>query len=496
MPLDFWGYGSPTFIVASPLAFYITSLFNLISGSLIAAMNTTKLVSLFISATGMFFLVKELYSGKIAFFTACLYILFPGNIFQVYITGSYPSTISLMWFPLILFFTYKYFKNKQLIHLLYAGLCYGGLLLTHAVNCYMYTILLIAFILYISIVRKKITDIMVMPVIILIGILTSAAYFFPLVYEIRSLNYQAFLWNYADLFILPNHTNKFNVGFFWKDYYPQTVSYVVLLCFIILLLLQMIRRQKHRALWNNTRSINIFFAGVAFVSIFLMFGISSFVWEHVPFFKYVQYPSRWLIVTNFAVVVLSASFFGMIENSSLPKRKGFLLILLPFLISLPLTFKYIWPGCSFNEHELIPVQGVNMHGNCLPVGINTTKISANSEADDKVWIIRGKGKAEVLDWKSEEKLIRTSTDEPVTLKIRTFNFPGWTAYVDSMITEIRTEEGSGAILIDIPSGEHRLTICFQDTPIRYYGKLVSLVTVISSLVICLLYSFRSSINRK
>jgi uncharacterized membrane protein len=59
LPLNFWGYGSPTFILYPPLAFYLVAFFNVFTHSLIAAMNITKLAALVFSGVGMFFLVKE-----------------------------------------------------------------------------------------------------------------------------------------------------------------------------------------------------------------------------------------------------------------------------------------------------------------------------------------------------------------------------------------------------------------------------------------------------
>lgn len=62
--LDFWGYGSPTFILYPPLAFYLVALFNAFTGSILAAMNITKFISLFLLGVGMYFLVREFYARR------------------------------------------------------------------------------------------------------------------------------------------------------------------------------------------------------------------------------------------------------------------------------------------------------------------------------------------------------------------------------------------------------------------------------------------------
>ena len=82
-----------------------------------------------------------------------------------------------------------------------------------------------------------------------------------------------------------------------------------------------------------------------------------------------------------------------------------------------------------------------------------------------------------MAWKSAERVVTVTAGKPLTLRIRTFYFPGWKAYVDGMPTPIKTEEGVGAMLIDIPAGKQVLILKFEDTPIRYVSKLISLFSL-------------------
>src|SRR4030065_2279877 len=75
-PLNFWGYGNPTFVLYPPLAFYMVAMFYIFSDSLIFAMNLTKFLSLFVSASGIFFLVREIYDEKVALISGTFYIVF------------------------------------------------------------------------------------------------------------------------------------------------------------------------------------------------------------------------------------------------------------------------------------------------------------------------------------------------------------------------------------------------------------------------------------
>ncbi len=84
---------------------------------------------------------------------------------------------------------------------------------------------------------------------------------------------------------------------------------------------------------------------------------------------------------------------------------------------------------------------------------------------------------DILKWKSAERVIAMTADEPLTIRIQTFNFPGWTAFIDSTQNDRTTESGSGALLISIPEGAHLIDLRFKDTSIRYYAKLMTLFSV-------------------
>jgi uncharacterized membrane protein YfhO len=76
---------------------------------------------------------------------------------------------------------------------------------------------------------------------------------------------------------------------------------------------------------------------------------------------------------------------------------------------------------------------------------------------------------------------------PVLVRIATFYYPGWKAEIDGVPAPMRIEEKSGAMLIHVPQGEHRLALRFEDIPLRRYAKMIS---VIALCVTVLLLFFR------
>jgi hypothetical protein len=487
-PLSFWGYGSPSFVLYPPLAFYMTAFFSLFTNSVIAAMNITKLTALFFSAAGMFFLVKEFYSEKIALLTASFFVVFPYVISNFYLFGGFASVISYMWFSPIFLFSWRYFEKGQYRNLMYAGACYGALVLTHLINAYMFTFVLIAFIIYMAIVSRRPRALVAIPIIFLVGFLISSAYILPLIFEKQFFNLKAFIgegggFHYGHFFILPKLTEKLPPDHFWPVYYYSTVFYLFLFITLLLLFLYQTIQLRYEESMTKVKIMNQFFLGAVFVSIFFSFGISTFLWEIIPFIKYIQFPTRWFNVTAYSLIFLSALNFSS-PDTIYKTKKSYLIIVILFLTCFLLCLRYINSAPYFPEQDLIPVKSVDLTREHLPAWVDIYKIDNKNDIDqEKTTIIEGEGKTEINVWKSAERIIDINADSPLNLRVKTFYFPGWRAYIDNQETDIKKEDGTGAIIIEVPSGHHTLKLVFADTPIRYYSKIIALVSFISVFII-------------
>jgi len=179
-------------------------------------------------------------------------------------------------------------------------------------------------------------------------------------------------------------------------------------------------------------------------------------------------------MTAYAVVFLSAVIFPLADTFYKTKIRHIFFIALLFLSCLLLDYKYISSAFILNRQELIPVKAVNWFSYHVPVGVDVDKLDKNDDFREKATVAEGEGKAEIAAWRSAERFIEISAQTPLTLRIRTFNFPGWKAYIDDTQAEIKTEGGTMAMLVDIPEGNHTLVLRFEDTPIRYYSKIISL----------------------
>ena len=280
---------------------------------------------------------------------------------------------------------------------------------------------------------------------------------------------------FSDFFILPNLTSQLSSTMFWSVYYDLFSRHVWSLFVMMLILLFSIMVFSYNKFILDT---NVLFIGKIFICISLltilpMFGISRKLWEIIPFFKYIQFPVRWLPITIFSFTLVVALFLHIAEKTFVSIWTYYGTLIFIFFILLILDCNYIINAYRFTEDELLRVKSPEWAQEHLPAGVQITGFRQGVDSSGEVVILGGEGKAEILVWKSAVRVANVAANTPLTIRIRTFYFPGWTAYIDDVKSEIAAEEGLRAILVNVPKGSHRLKLIFSDTPVRFYGKIVS-----------------------
>jgi hypothetical protein len=70
-----------------------------------------------------------------------------------------------------------------------------------------------------------------------------------------------------------------------------------------------------------------------------------------------------------------------------------------------------------------------------------------------------------------------TTDRSFVLRLYTFHFPGWTAYVDGVEVPIEIGRPEGFITVPVPEGRHSVFVRFEPTPVRRIGWGVTVVSL-------------------
>jgi hypothetical protein len=233
-------------------------------------------------------------------------------------------------------------------------------------------------------------------------------------------------------------------------------------------------------------------AAMAF-ALFMMVEISLPVWTTVPFMAQLRFPERFLRV---AVV-----FLGLLGGASLwllPERWRTAGLGLGLLIVLAGGLPMAYPSQSFVTWEnLSPTDEIDMEVNEHIWGTTSydefnplwgekpgwdTNMPYEEYRSDPLLI-----QVDIIDRMEQapdlqvEQLggatnrITVTSERPV--HFRQFYFPGWTATMDGQPVEVYPEDEVGAITIDVPAGEHIITLNYSGTSAQAIGAVVTLISL-------------------
>jgi len=483
MPEEFWDYGSPTFILYYPLPFYLVALLNLFAGSIVEAMNLAKLLSHFLAGVGIYFLVRKFYPGRYALLAAVFYLVYPFNLLQMYVTGSLATSIAQAWYAPILLALCRFEESRERRHLVYTGLCYGGLLLTHLISAYMFCFVLAAVVTFRSVANKSRRCLLAFPAILTIGGLVSAAYLLPLLWEGKYLRVKALVTGssgflYSRPFLSESMINNLPAEPFMRVYYQLYHLEILLLFAITLYSLAWTFKYQRCGEEAERRYLPLtwFLISVSLFTLVLLFEISNWLWEYIPFFNYIQVPARWISITAFTVSLVVPFSFHAHELTLSPRLyRCFVIFIFASLAIIDL--RYITRAHRFTEGDLLHKRPAKWPPEHLPAGVDLKRLRQEA-ALEKASVIAGKGRAEVLEWQSAKRSLSIAAQKPVTVRLRTMNFPGWRAYLDGRPVGTASTSGSQAIMVEVPAGKHRLQLIFEDTAVRMLGKGISLCSLL------------------
>jgi hypothetical protein len=454
-----FGYGSATFIFYAPLSFYLLSGINFFANSFVMSLKLAIFISFFLSGISMYLFMKGVNAEKIGVASAIIYQIIPYHTFNLFTRGVLPELFAFIWFPLILLTIRNMFLYKKPISIVYAGLPYAGLILTHLVSAFMFTFVMLGYGLYLTFIEKK-SGILKLPFGMLVGLGLSSIYLIPVVFE-RTFVHIEFIkfFNYTDCFLFLKDT------LLDREFYPILHAIFIMESAFFIFTISLVRRKIIDIKYG-------YFIILLFASLFLSIPLSSLIWKYVPEFSNLQFPWRWLMFSGLSLSILSGL---IIETHEGEIRKAILIIFFPLLLLSLLNMSHIsffkndeikyWTGASvlFAPIEYRPIW-LNQHRKNLP-------------PLEKITIVKGEGTADITEWKAHKRTILAKGEAELILQFSTFYFPGWKAYLDGTEIAIQIENETGAMLLDIPEGEHMLELKFVDTPVRYYGKLISLLSL-------------------
>lgn len=478
MPDDFNGFGSPAFQHYPPLAFYLAAFFTIFTDSIILSMKLVKTLALFFTASGIFLLLRRYFSPAVALSSSLFFISFPYTVSQYYLFSSYSSVISFAWYCPILLLLLRHDKSRNLLHLLGAGLMFGLLILTHVIGAYMFLLMLIPVLLIAA--TRSAPGGRLLPIIVttLSGGALSAYYLVPAFDDLSIRGTRTGGIPFSDQFLFSDSPLSLHAG--WSVYYAIFENTTLVLMALVALLTTIVVKCGRQP----ARPLMLALIAVSLASLFLLCRASLPLWETIPFMTRVGYPARWIMVLNMSVALLSASGFRLLEEVLPSKRSFFLATAIMVALCLPADTLYIRNAPVIPEAEMFASPGVDWLDEYLPATVDRAD-SLPLAPVERLRVVSGCAETELVSWRPEYRHIRIRASEPSLLRLGTFFFPAWKAELDGTPWPLAAEGGSGAQVIQVPSGHHDLVIRFGPTTGQRGGLIITLVSLVLLVVFLL-----------
>jgi 6-pyruvoyl-tetrahydropterin synthase related domain len=473
-------YGIAVMNYYPPGFYYTTTLVNAFFNN----WHTTLfvLMALMMAAAGlaMYFLARAFFSRAASVGAALVYMLLPYHLLDLYWRGALPEIFGFIFMPLIFYFVYKTGSDGALRHIAGLGLCYGLHLVTHFPVGVMFSYAL-AFYAVVWALRAKDWRILARIAIgMSIGLAISAIYWLPAALEMKLVyEYTQEIFPYHQSYIQPVvNPDPFN------SIIISSLKLNALLIIIVWLIYRLSPRPSGTAassvadVTDEARRLQIgLWLLVGGASLFMTTAFSYDIGRWLPKLELTVPPFRWLAVGTLFGALLAGAGIERLRRSEgfSPRQLWALRVAFGLVVALNL-----W--VSGNG----VIGGALKNGSFVPPNDYAESSMTPQDAtrpgqlpDTPLVVIEPPGgSSNILTWKPQRREIRVQLEQPSRVRLKTYNFPGWTARVDGAGVPMASD-ADGIQVVEVPAGVHTIDVRFQNTTPRWIGIWLTLLGFIA-----------------
>jgi hypothetical protein len=207
----------------------------------------------------------------------------------------------------------------------------------------------------------------------------------------------------------------------------------------------------------------------------LLLSVSNLLWQHLPKFRFVQLPFRWLLCLNAALAILLTLAARRWTSRLLAYG-----LLLGLLIIAGYRIQGPWWDTSDDIQDMSDAvrSGTGYEGTdeYVPVGADAYELNKNLPivSDDDGAAVTTK----MLAWGPTEKHLIVHTAEPQDLTLHLFSYPAWGVVVNGKSVETEQTDDTKLLVIPVGAGESDIHIYFRRTTDRLVGKATALLSFV------------------
>ncbi|MCB9382973.1 MAG: hypothetical protein H6509_00040 [Bryobacterales bacterium] len=456
------GRGGPAFVLYPPLFFALTWLCSFLARDMTAALGLAVVVSAAWLFVATYYLARAELSPRRSLLAATLVPLLPGVVLIGWGRGLLPNLLALGWTAFLLGAALRTmlapgrWRNRIA---LFAACC--GLVLTHALSSVMAVVIALLCLPSLARVagRKGLTAVTGAA---LAASAATAWFWVPLVRASRlaQTHYLAQVHPYEQSLWLgpPSAADAYSQTWKGLNEFGLIVAGLQLALAAAVVLAGYKQEKTHLGLCLP------WVAG--FVALASVYPVGAWL-ARAPGLGLVQFSWRW---QGPLAIVCAVALAGLPRKRIVgPAVFGILLALgfTPFFRgsdALPADVAGLSPEPLTEQQyaEIGPRERALYTGNLIEMRpLEAPTLRYPPAAPGAVEVAEGEAEVEAIRVEEADRSYRVRANSPITLRLATFAFPGWTALWRGAPVAIRTEEATGLQLVDLPAGEGELRLEFS-----------------------------------
>ncbi len=469
------GFGAPALSFHPSGIYYVMSLVHALFPDWEATFLVTHLLVMALSGAALYLYARRHLSEAAASVAMAAYVVLPYHLIDLYHRGALAEWLGFVWMPLTLLFTERLVEEEGgLLDAAGLALCYGGFLWSHLPTAHQFTMVLALTAGWLALRRGRLLSLAPVAGALVAGLGLAAAYVYPAIVE------QAFIrpervrdvWPYAESYLLVRTPPAQAPPEFWA-----LLNQAWLFGALGTALAGAAFLLHGRSETSRLRERALLWAASGIFLCFMMTSLSAPVSRLVPKLEMTAFAWRMLCGSTLFLALLAgacAEGAAAAGRSGRHSRRRLLAVLAGAIVVGGATFSAVRVAAprlgamAFHPREdRTPAEN--------PWVVPKTALDDVKALPLMEPAVVGRGRVEVERWDQERRALRVELPGSDTLRVRTFDFPGWTASLDGRpATIVRGELGE--ITLALPAGTHRILLDYGPTPARRMGTAATLVS--------------------
>lgn len=511
-PNLYLGYGYPIFNYYAPLTYYLANLFAvaLPGVDVVGGVKAVFVVGLLLASGGAYLLGRDLFDAEAGVLAAASFTLSPYVLFiDPHARGDLAEHFAVCLIPLALYFFRRMMSSPTRWKLLGSILSLGAVVFSHNLTGLIIMGLLLGYWVWQVVVEGRRQHAVWGPIAFTLAASLIAFFWLPAWLESDAVKLEVigpghfdFREHFLSLGELLAPSRLIDWGATGPRYrhnlgLAQWLLAVPAVVVVARLLSGLERNEKGRGL--------LFFSAAAMALIFLTLPMSNMIWESVPLMAYMQFPWRLLGPANLMLAMCTAGSVAVLPHG--PWRRPIIAAIFALVVvtALPLLYPPPWPSDFGGTSPIDTIRweretralGTTSTGDFLPATVEMIPKPVESLVEsyasdgpvDKVnrATLPESTAVTIVEHGPDRDHFYVETPEAFVLRLYTFYFPGWKAYVDGENVDIELARPEGFITVRVPAGKHDVLVRHEDTPPRKAGTAISAAALVILTVIMLVW---------